>query len=178
MDECIRIWLLVRDLQSIRPTDSSIGKGSVVRVRTWKIGGFSGRKHTPQSRASVSSTVTPPSAAAALSGRTRDDGGGGGVAASEDSRASGSSTVTPPTAAAALSGRTRDGGGRGGIAASEERPEPWLFLQAPALARPVVDFFPTATTILRCGFSLTGKDSPARSLPMAKLCAKPERSPE
>jgi hypothetical protein len=137
MDECIRIWLLVRDLQSIRPTDSSIGKGSVVRVRTWKIGGFSGRKHTPQSRASVSSTVTPPSAAAALSGRTRDDGGGGGVAASEDSRASGSSTVTPPIAAAALSGRTRDGGGRGGIAASEERPEPWLFLQAPALARPV-----------------------------------------
>ena len=44
---------------------------------TWKIGGFSGRKHTPQSRASVSSTVTSP-AAAAPSGGIRDGGGGGG----------------------------------------------------------------------------------------------------
>jgi hypothetical protein len=46
------------------------------------MGGFSGRKHTPQSRASVSSTVTSP-AAAAPSGCICD-GGGDGIAGWED----------------------------------------------------------------------------------------------
>jgi hypothetical protein len=70
----------------------SIGSGSIRRMRkeprsaracTWKIGGFNGGKHTPQSRASVSSTVTSP-AAAAPSGCIRD-GGSGGIAEWEDS---------------------------------------------------------------------------------------------
>nr|CAB3463951.1 unnamed protein product [Digitaria exilis] len=44
------------------------------------MGGFSGMKHTPQSRALVSSTVASPAAAAALPGRIRD----AGIAASEE----------------------------------------------------------------------------------------------
>jgi hypothetical protein len=59
-------------IQGTLGSEEPSGDGIRVYRNTWKIGGFSGRKHTPQSRASASSTVTSTNNAAALSGRARD----------------------------------------------------------------------------------------------------------